>query len=359
MAGWKVPGYAVEGLIGRGGTAEVWQGRVVRSGDRVALKRIPVDDADTLTAARAEAALLSTLDHPNLVRLHEFVVSSGAAVLVLDLASGGSLAELIRARGRLTVGEVITALSPVAAALAHAHAASVVHADVSAANVLFTADGVPLLSDLGVARLVGDRRPVACPPAYADPAVVAGAPPTASSDVFMLGGVVLHALTGTPTWPGPSAEAALNQARTGRITGLAERLADADVPELTAAVVLRALHPEPARRGSAAELALDLRHSGAPARVELGAGRIRRVAVAGPRHAAARHAAGRAQPGRPDFERPTALSSVALAQLPPTRMVGPRPRPVLPRRPDRRPRRWRWAVAASVAASALAAVALA
>src|SRR5438309_584724 len=80
------------------------------------------------------------------------------AVLVLDLADGGSLAELLAVRGRLTPGEVITAVSPVAAAVAYLHAAEIVHGDVSPANILFTPGGVPLLADLGVARLTGDER---------------------------------------------------------------------------------------------------------------------------------------------------------------------------------------------------------
>lgn len=364
MPGWKVPGYVVEGLLGRGGSAEVWRGRVACSGDPVALKRIVLDELDALAVVRSEAALLATLDHPNLVRLHEFVTTADAAVLVLDLAAGGSLADLIQARGRLTPGEAITALAPVAAALAHAHGASVVHGDISAANVLFTDAGLPLLSDLGVARLLGDQRAVHCTPAYVEPSVAAGAPPTQPSDVFTLGGVLLHALTGSPTWPDASADAALERARRNDAPDAAQRLAAAEVPEATAAVVLRALDPDPHRRGSAAEFALDLRHSGRPVPVELAAGRPRPVLATGPRHAAssAPQSSGRARgvvlaAGRPDFERPSALNTSALAQLPQTRMVGPRPRPVLPRRPDRRRlrRRASWAAAVAALVASLAA----
>jgi hypothetical protein len=107
-----------------------------------------------------------------------------------------------------------------------------------------------------------------------------------------------------------------------------------------AAVIARAMAIDPHRRGTAADLALDLRHSGEPAAVELAAGR-RRIDTdadvprtpSGPRHAARAGAPPSRTPddaGRPVFERPAGLSTVA-ASAPPTRMVGPRPRPVVPR----------------------------
>lgn len=116
---WRLRGYAVERLLGRGASSEVWRARAHGSGDAVALKRLFIADAEQARRAHAEAALLSVLDHPNLVRLHALVPSDDAAVLVLDLADGGSLAELLATRGRLTPGEVITALAPIAAALAY------------------------------------------------------------------------------------------------------------------------------------------------------------------------------------------------------------------------------------------------
>src|SRR5205823_5488541 len=120
----------------------------------------PFRDGQQLRAARVEAVLLSVLDHPNLIRLHAFVPLRQAGVLVLDLAAGGSLAALIQRRGRLTPGEVVSSLAPIGAALAYAHRRGVVHRDVSAANMLFAANGQPMLSDFGMARIIGDRSPV-------------------------------------------------------------------------------------------------------------------------------------------------------------------------------------------------------
>jgi hypothetical protein len=345
---WKLRGYVVERPLGRGASADVWRARVSASGEPVALKRIRVDDPEQARRAHDEAALLSALDHPHLVRLHALVPSDDAMVLVLDLADRGSLRDLLAGRGRLTPGEVITALTPIAAALAYLHGEGVVHGDVSAANILFTSTGTPLLADVGVARLTGDDADAESTPAYIDPAVAVGGVPGAPSDVFMLGGLALHALTGAPPWPGDDAEAALAAARAGAfdgVDGVADRLAHAGVPPAMATVVCRALAVDPHRRGTAAEFALDLRHSGAPTAVELWAGLARREptvsAWTGPRHAAgpapARSptaAPPALDPSRPAFERPSS-GSVADSAEPPTQMVGPRPRPAIPR-PRRR-----------------------
>ena len=83
--------------------------------------------------------------------------ADGTLALVLDLVDGGSYAAVVAARGHLHPGEVVTALSPVSRAVAHLHALGVVHADLSPGNVLFTREGRPMVSDLGVARLFGEQ----------------------------------------------------------------------------------------------------------------------------------------------------------------------------------------------------------
>src|SRR5215207_10906275 len=168
-----VPGYVLETLLGRGGSGQGWRAVPRRGGLAVAVKVLV--DGDPERQAR-EAALLGELDHPHLVRLIEVVHQprrggDARVALVLELLGGGSLAALLVRRGRLRPGEVVTALAPVAAALAHAHGCGVVHGDLSPGNVVFTAEGRPVVTDLGTARLVGDRVRAEVTPAYVDPVV--------------------------------------------------------------------------------------------------------------------------------------------------------------------------------------------
>src|SRR4051812_36761633 len=197
-----VPGYTLEALLGRGGSGEVWRAVPRGGGPAVAVKVLVAGDPER--QAR-EAALLGELDHPHLVRLHEVVhqPSRGGAprvALVLDLLAGGSLAALLDRRGRLRPGEVVTAIAPVAAPLAHAHLHGVVHGDLSPGTIVFTAEGRPVLTDLGVARVLGETSAGEVTPAYVDPTVARGGAPGPSSDVFGVAAAAVHAPTRIPPW---------------------------------------------------------------------------------------------------------------------------------------------------------------
>ncbi|MCZ2819864.1 serine/threonine-protein kinase [Modestobacter sp. VKM Ac-2977] len=264
-----VPGYVLEELLGRGGSGQVWRARPRSGGPPVAVKVLVRGDPER---QEREAGLLGELDHPHLVRLHHVVrreVRDGPAqvALVLDLLAGGSLAALLARRGRLRPGEVVTTVAPVAAALAHAHERGVVHGDLSPGNVVFTAEGRPVLTDLGTARLVGDVARAEVTPAYVDPVVARGGAPGPASDVFGVAAAAFHALTGVAPWNAADPAGTLSVAVGGDLPDLA--LLAPDAPDELVRVVLRGLSAEPHLRGSAAAFALDLRHSCRPEPVRL------------------------------------------------------------------------------------------
>ncbi|MHA3703539.1 serine/threonine-protein kinase [Jatrophihabitans sp. YIM 134969] len=273
----EVEGWDLTRLLGVGGSAQVWHAVPVGGGEPAAVKLLPLADGAAPGAALAEAAALRGLDHEHLIRLQDVVPvrfpGSGrhGLALVLDLAEAGSLADLLRRRGRLAPGEVVTTIAPVALALAHVHGQSFVHGDVTPANLLFSADGMPLLADLGVARVIGAYGEVRTTAAYADPLVANGGQPSTSSDVFMLAATAFHALTGAPPWPDPLPGVALARAARGDVRPL--RRALADVPPALAHVLLDALRREPHLRPSAAAFALDLGRAARPVAVDFDAGR--------------------------------------------------------------------------------------
>lgn len=266
-----VPGYTLETLLGRGGSGEVWRAVPRRGGEPVAVKVLVAGEPER--QAR-EAALLGGLDHPHLVRLievaHQPQRGAGPRVaLVLELLAGGSLAALLTRRGRLRPGEVVTAIAPVAAALAHAHGNGVVHGDLSPGNIVFTAEGRPVLTDLGVARVLGETAGAEVTPPYVDPTVARGGAPGPASDVFGIAAAAFHALTGIAPWNAATPADTLAVAATGQLPDLAELAPDAP-PELIA-VIERGLAADPHDRGSAAAFALDLRHACRPEPVRLSA----------------------------------------------------------------------------------------
>ncbi len=269
-----VPGYTLQERLGRGGTGEVWRAVPRRGGAPVAIKVLV--EGEPQRQAR-EAALLGELDHPHLVRLVEVVHQPrrGAVArvaLVLDLLEGGSLAALLAARGRLSAGEVVTVCAPVAAALAHVHAHGVVHGDLSPSNIVFTAEGRPVLTDLGVGRIIGETSAAEVTPAYVDPAVARGGAPGPASDVFGVAAAAFHALTGIAPWNAATPDDTLVVAAHGHLPDLAELAPDA--PPALLEVIHRGLAADPHERGSAAAFALDLRHACRPEPVALAAGAV-------------------------------------------------------------------------------------
>jgi hypothetical protein len=271
-----VPGYAVHSLLGFGSHGEVWLGEDVVSGATVALKLgrppDPGPDAEgdgeaAATALRREIALLARIDDPHVVRLHRVVALEDGLALVLEHAAGGNLGSLVASRGALDPPEVTTLVVPLGQALDRLHARGVVHGDLSPGNVLFAADGRPLLSDLGVARVLGTTGPGSHgTPGFVDPARAGGVDPRAS-DVWGLAALGWFALTGRP--PGETTAGAVALTAPGLTRLLAEVLG-ADPPERPSPAELahrawEAVRPAPIRllparsRLAAAEEALSRR----------------------------------------------------------------------------------------------------
>lgn len=209
----EIPGYTLGRLLGHGGTATVWLGTEQRTGRNYALKCFSpgadgahASEGLSADAVKREVRILSVLDHQHLVKAHHVVRVGGGPVsgtaLAMDYASGGSLARLVAVRGRLTVGETVTVLTPVAQALAYLHGKGFTHSDVSPGNVLFTGQGKPLLSDVGIARMLGDpgRAGTWGTTGFLDPAPVdavrAGLQP--ERDVYALAALGWYCLTGEP-----------------------------------------------------------------------------------------------------------------------------------------------------------------
>lgn len=238
----RVTGYEALGLVAQGGSGTVWSATDA-AGSTVAVKVVPAADAED---ALVELAILGRIRDPHLVRLHEAVaLPSGEVALVLDHLTGGTVGSLVRARGHLSPGEVVTVLSPIASTLARLHGVGVVHGDVSPDNILLDDEGRPFLADLGVARIAGERTvELRGTDGFVAPEVVLGSVPTAAADAHALGAVAWFCLTGRA----PDFAAVRGRLSHG-VPGLPDELVD---------VVEGALRIQPEARPNADELALAL-----------------------------------------------------------------------------------------------------
>lgn len=241
----------------------VWRAVRISDGAAVAIKVYPSGAAQQ---AGREADIAGAIDHRHILRGSPVTGRDGVAGLVLPWLAGGSLADLLAARRRLRWPEALTVLIPLADALAAAHERGLVHGDLSPANVLFHGDGRPMLADFGAARAAtecgGD---VFVTPQHVAPEIVRGADPGPAADLFSLGSVALACLTGRPAWPADDLQDVMIQSTAGQWPELEDNMA----PPALRTAVRRLLNPDPGDRGSAAQLAVELRHAGDPEPVAL------------------------------------------------------------------------------------------
>ncbi len=239
----QVPGHRLERIIGAGATGVVWAARDA-TGRPVAVK-VPHTalDAAERRQADVERHVLMAVRHDHLVGLRDVVaIDPEGIALVFDLVDGEPLRSVVRARGALRPGETVTVVTPIAGALSTLHAAGGIHGDVSAGNVRLTADGRPVLLDLGSARLMASAaRLVGGTTGFIAPEVRLGSDPGRPADVYALGAVAWFCLTGNGA---PDTDLRLDPATVESHVG----------PEL-AEVIGRCIDPDPRRRPTAGEVA--------------------------------------------------------------------------------------------------------
>ncbi|WP_392542371.1 protein kinase domain-containing protein [Oryzobacter telluris] len=248
-----VPGFQLGELLARGGTSEVWLGVEEASGRRVAVKVVGAD-LDALEVAAREASLSASAASAHVVPIDACIpLADGRAALVMPHVRGGALDALVRARGHLAPGEVVTVLAPLASALGRLHDLGVVHGDVSPGNVLLELDGRPLLADLGLGHVVGEvAHGVWGTDGYVAPEVLMGGDPGPAADVYAVGAVGWLCLSGQV--PGPP----------GLRPTLAEVSRAGDGAGGVVAVLEAAVGPVAADRPTAHELAWQLFHTARP-----------------------------------------------------------------------------------------------
>jgi Protein kinase domain len=253
---WDVPGYTGVKVLGSGGFGEVVLARHDASGGLVAVKylrRELLADAEFAVLFRAEAAVLASLDDPNVVRLYEYVESPAGAAIVMELIDGVSLRDILVRQGQTTAEAALVVLEGSLLGLAAAHRRGVVHRDYKPENVLINGDGASKLTDFGIAARAGDSPVPAGTLAYAPPEQFGGSPATPASDVYAATATFYECLTGRPPFTGDTAERLLYQ-------HLSEPVPLEPVPEPLRPLVGAGLAKDPgARPADGAALVAELR----------------------------------------------------------------------------------------------------
>ncbi|MFL2866338.1 MAG: protein kinase domain-containing protein [Pirellulaceae bacterium] len=146
--------YTEEGVLGKGGMGEVLLAIDTRLDRKVAIKRILGKAARSKTASQrflTEAKSIAALNHTNIVQIYDYGRSTEGPFLIMECVQGGSLLDKCK-EGPIDLEEAINIFSQLCEGLAKAHAANIIHRDIKPANVLMTEDGVPKLTDFGLAK---------------------------------------------------------------------------------------------------------------------------------------------------------------------------------------------------------------
>jgi Tol biopolymer transport system component/predicted Ser/Thr protein kinase len=242
--------YTIISLIGSGAMGEVYRARDTRLNRDVALKVVSADP-ESMRRFESEARAIASLNHPNILTVHDAGVEDGKAFLVTELIQGDTLRKVLSTRGALPMARVLEYGVQIAEGLAAAHDEGIVHRDLKPENIMLGRDGRVKILDFGIAKAIdipfSDSNATAPgvligTSAYMSPEQARGARVTYFADQFALGLVLFEMATGEPAFK-----------RDTPLATLSAILAD-NPPELTVGsmrfrwLVTRLLHKDPDHR---------------------------------------------------------------------------------------------------------------
>ncbi|MCG3212399.1 MAG: Serine/threonine-protein kinase PknK [Anaerolineae bacterium] len=211
--------YDILEKIGQGGFAEVYRAYDRQLDRHVALKELrPVllTDPDSVKRFHQEARNIARLDHPNVVTIFDVYEAGQRRFIVMQLIDGLSLEELIAAQGRRSWPETVETITAVAVGLDYAHTRNILHRDLKPANILLDSNHGPMLSDFGLAKLIGEADTsvtasggVVGTPHYIAPEVWEGQGTSRQSDIYALGCILYEMLTGEKLFAGQTPPAVM------------------------------------------------------------------------------------------------------------------------------------------------------
>ncbi len=266
--GVHVPGYEIVGELGRGGMGVVYKARQMGLNRWVALKMV-------LAAAHAskhqldrfltEAKAVADLQHPNIVQIYEKGEHDSLPFFSLEFMGGGSLDAKVHRKAQ-PAREAAHMVETLAQAMQYAHERGVIHRDLKPANILLTTDGIPKITDFGLAkRLAEDSGQTKSgtlmgTPNYMAPEQARGETHLVGplADVYTLGAILYELLTGRPPFQGTTVLETVKQVTNDEPVP-PSRL-EPQVPRDLETICLKCLQKDMSKRyGSARMLADDLR----------------------------------------------------------------------------------------------------
>lgn len=204
LIGKTLGGYQIVEQIGKGGMASIFKAYQPSLDREVAVKVMPPffaqQDESFSTRFKREARAIAKLRHPNILVVMDFGEEGEYAYIVMEYISAGTLKEQME-QGPMTLRQIAAIMSQIASALDYAHAEGVVHRDIKPSNILMPKKDWALLTDFGLARMVGgslltQSGMTVGTPAYMSPEQGSGDPVDHRTDIYSLGVMLYEMVTG-------------------------------------------------------------------------------------------------------------------------------------------------------------------
>ncbi len=254
--------YTVGRLITSGGMGEVYEGKDLTLGRKVALKRMLPDlklDASLRQQFLNEARTVAKLTHPYIVQIHDCMENGEDVYLVFEFVKGKTLAQVLTEKPRLSLKECLKIFSHVCQAIDHAHKNHILHRDLKPANIMIDENGIARVMDFGIA-LESTRTITSVGPGHLDASgTLRYMPPeqhygksVRASDVYAMGVCLYEMTTGTLPFAAGSVEELIEQKRGRRFPAPSALVPG--LPKQLDLFVTAVLAPDPQDRiGSAGE----------------------------------------------------------------------------------------------------------
>jgi len=194
--------YDIQREVGRGGMAVVYLARQADLDRDVALKELAAfraADPQALERFLLESRLAGSLNHPNVVTVHDYFEHDGTPYIAMEYFEHGSLRPFV---GRLTLAQTAGVLEAILAGLAHAESRGIVHRDLKPENVMVTPGGSVKIADFGVARALQEGGALTTTstavgtPAYMAPELALGKDVGPRADLYAVGVIAYELLSG-------------------------------------------------------------------------------------------------------------------------------------------------------------------
>lgn len=215
----KLDRYQILEEVGQGGFATVYRAHDTELDRFVAVKELKpalIQDTNWIKRFQREARAIARLDHAHIITIHDIIQEDHRFLIVMRLVDGPSLDQYITTHSRISWQETLAHLDGIAAGLDYAHSQEILHRDLKPANILMDPQRGPLLSDFGLAKLIGTNASsvtvsgsIAGTPHYIAPEVWEAKPATPQTDIYALGCIVYEVLTGVKLFKGETPPAVM------------------------------------------------------------------------------------------------------------------------------------------------------